>query len=91
MWNKDPASDRSSLSATLTERFCLCAVQDLAVRAHMLGWEFTYLNDVRVPSELPASYVAFCKQQHRWYAGEIVGMDRGRKSWTASFGQTTTN
>ncbi|GAQ86123.1 cellulose synthase [Klebsormidium nitens] len=44
---------------------------DLAVRAHMLGWEFTFLNDVRVPSELPASYVAFCKQQHRWYAGPM--------------------
>jgi hypothetical protein len=51
----------------------------------MKGWEFTFLNDVRVPSELPASYVAFCKQQHRWYAGKETGSSlrffRGEAPW----------
>ncbi|GAQ82845.1 Glycosyl transferase family 2 protein [Klebsormidium nitens] len=42
---------------------------DLAVRAHMKGWNFTYLNDVTVPSELPCTYKAYCKQQQRWHAG----------------------
>ena len=71
---------------------------DVAVRAHLCGWKFIYLNDVkvckcfdilRVPPdiwdfgcqgfslflqclcELPESYEAYKKQQHRWHSGPM--------------------
>ncbi|CAI9111083.1 OLC1v1011219C1 [Oldenlandia corymbosa var. corymbosa] len=44
---------------------------DIAVRAHLQGWKFIYLNDVRVLCELPESYEAYKKQQHRWHSGPM--------------------
>ncbi|KAK2971221.1 hypothetical protein RJ640_029899 [Escallonia rubra] len=44
---------------------------DIAVRAHLNGWKFIYLNDVRVLCELPESYEAYKKQQHRWHSGPM--------------------
>ncbi|KAL9997395.1 putative glycosyltransferase [Helianthus debilis subsp. tardiflorus] len=44
---------------------------DIAVRAHLRGWKFIYLNDVRVLCELPESYEAYKKQQHRWHSGPM--------------------
>lgn len=44
---------------------------DIAVRAHLHGWKFTFLNDVRVLCELPESYEAYKKQQHRWHSGPM--------------------
>ncbi|XP_010554017.1 PREDICTED: xyloglucan glycosyltransferase 4 [Tarenaya hassleriana] len=44
---------------------------DIAVRAHLNGWKFIYLNDVRVTCELPESYEAYKKQQHRWHSGPM--------------------
>ncbi|XP_021761835.1 probable xyloglucan glycosyltransferase 5 [Chenopodium quinoa] len=44
---------------------------DIAVRAHLNGWKFVYLNDVRVLCELPESYEAYRKQQHRWHSGPM--------------------
>jgi xyloglucan glycosyltransferase 4 len=44
---------------------------DMAVRAHLKGWEFIFLNDVRVLCELPSTYISYCKQQHRWHAGPM--------------------
>ncbi|KAF5792145.1 putative glycosyltransferase [Helianthus annuus] len=44
---------------------------DIAVRAHLHGWKFIYLNDVRVLCELPESYEAYKKQQHRWHSGPM--------------------
>uniref|UniRef100_J3LP79 Glycosyltransferase 2-like domain-containing protein n=1 Tax=Oryza brachyantha TaxID=4533 RepID=J3LP79_ORYBR len=42
---------------------------DLAVRATLKGWKFIYLGDVRVKSELPSTYKAYCRQQFRWSCG----------------------
>lgn len=42
---------------------------DIAVRAHLKGWKFIFLNDVKVLCELPESYEAYRKQQHRWHSG----------------------
>ncbi|KAI3442544.1 Glyco_trans_2-like domain-containing protein [Psidium guajava] len=42
---------------------------DVAVRAHLIGWKFIFLNDVKVLNELPNSYEAYRKQQHRWHSG----------------------
>ncbi|KVH92755.1 xyloglucan glycosyltransferase 4-like isoform X1 [Cynara cardunculus var. scolymus] len=44
---------------------------DIAIRAHLNGWKFIYLNDVKVLCELPESYEAYKKQQHRWHSGPM--------------------
>ncbi|KAI4316199.1 hypothetical protein L6164_024202 [Bauhinia variegata] len=44
---------------------------DIAVRAHLNGWKFIYLNDVKVLCEVPESYEAYKKQQHRWHSGPM--------------------
>ncbi|KAK1272569.1 Xyloglucan glycosyltransferase 4 [Acorus gramineus] len=44
---------------------------DIAVRAHLNGWKFVYLNDVKVLCELPESFEAYKKQQHRWHSGPM--------------------
>ncbi|CAL8177884.1 unnamed protein product [Prunus armeniaca] len=44
---------------------------DVAVRAHLCGWKFIYLNDVKCLCELPESYGAYKKQQHRWHSGPM--------------------
>ncbi|KAK6147651.1 hypothetical protein DH2020_018563 [Rehmannia glutinosa] len=45
---------------------------DIAVRAHLHGWKFIFLNDVECQCELPESYEAYRKQQHRWHSGDAV-------------------
>lgn len=44
---------------------------DIAVRAHLHGWKFIFLNDVEAQCELPESYEAYRKQQHRWHSGPM--------------------
>ncbi|XP_043721420.1 probable xyloglucan glycosyltransferase 6 isoform X2 [Telopea speciosissima] len=44
---------------------------DIAVRAHLCGWKFIYLNDVKCLCELPECYEAYKKQQHRWHSGPM--------------------
>ncbi|KAK4417735.1 Xyloglucan glycosyltransferase 4 [Sesamum alatum] len=44
---------------------------DIAIRAHLNGWKFVFLNDVKVLCELPESYEAYKKQQHRWHSGPM--------------------
>ncbi|XP_074561086.1 putative xyloglucan glycosyltransferase 6 [Curcuma longa] len=44
---------------------------DIAVRADLCGWKFIFLNDVKCLCELPESYEAYKKQQHRWHSGPM--------------------
>ncbi|KAG9138564.1 hypothetical protein Leryth_012906 [Lithospermum erythrorhizon] len=44
---------------------------DIAVRAHLHGWKFVFLNDVECQCEIPESYEAYRKQQHRWHSGPM--------------------
>ncbi|KAL5577458.1 hypothetical protein UlMin_019157 [Ulmus minor] len=44
------------------------ADMDIAVRAHLHGWKFVFLNDVECHCELPESYEAYRKQQYRWHS-----------------------
>lgn len=44
---------------------------DVAVRAHLNGWKFVFINDVKCLCELPESYEAYRKQQHRWHSGPM--------------------
>ncbi|NNF13965.1 MAG: glycosyltransferase [Gemmatimonadetes bacterium] len=57
-------------SDTLTEDL------DLSYRAQMAGWRFAYLDDVRVPAEIPETVTALEVQQRRWAQG---GVQTGRK------------
>ncbi|XP_073002836.1 probable glucomannan 4-beta-mannosyltransferase 6 [Typha latifolia] len=45
---------------------------DLAVRASLLGWEFIYIGDIKVKSELPSTLKAYRSQQHRWSCGPAL-------------------
>jgi GT2 family glycosyltransferase len=44
---------------------------DLSLRAYLQGWQFVFLHDVECVNELPSSYDAYRKQQHRWSCGPM--------------------
>ncbi|KAI3430675.1 hypothetical protein D9Q98_005265 [Chlorella vulgaris] len=44
---------------------------DLSLRAYLKGWSAVFLDDVTCLNELPASFFAYRKQQHRWTCGPI--------------------
>ncbi|MCO5573305.1 hypothetical protein L7F22_027074 [Adiantum nelumboides] len=44
---------------------------DIAVRAHLNGWKFIFVNDVKCLCEVPESFEAYRKQQHRWHSGPM--------------------
>ena len=44
---------------------------DLSYRAFLKGWRAIYLRDVEVPAELPVSFSAYRRQQHRWARGSL--------------------
>ncbi len=52
-------------SDTLTEDL------DLSYRAFLNGWKAVYLRDVVTPAELPVTFTAFRRQQHRWAKGSL--------------------
>ncbi|CAJ2635050.1 xyloglucan glycosyltransferase [Trifolium pratense] len=65
---------------------------DIAVRAHLCGWKFIFLNDVKCLCELPETYEAYKKQQHRWHSGPMqlfrlcfVDILRAKISWPKKF------
>ena len=49
---------------------------DLSYRAQLAGWQFLYLPELGVPSELPVDVNGFKSQQHRWAKGAV---QTGRK------------
>ena len=44
---------------------------DISYRAFLAGWRAEYLLDLEVPAELPVSFNAFRRQQHRWARGSF--------------------
>ena len=66
IWRKQAILDAGNWQGdTLTEDL------DLSYRAQMKGYNFIYLVDEDVPSELPIEIDAFRSQQHRWTLGSI--------------------
>lgn len=64
VWRKQCIIDAGGWSAdTLTEDL------DLSYRAQLKGWEFTYLEGVETPAELPVLMPAIKSQQYRWNKG----------------------
>jgi cellulose synthase/poly-beta-1,6-N-acetylglucosamine synthase-like glycosyltransferase len=52
-------------SNTLTEDL------DLTYRAYLKGWKGAFLRELEVPAELPVSFSAYRRQQHRWARGSL--------------------
>lgn len=42
---------------------------DLSVRLHLKGWKYLYIPEIVCPGELPPSFKALLRQQHRWAKG----------------------
>jgi len=58
---------------------------DLSLRAYIKGWKAIFLEDVTVLNELPASFFAFRKQQHRWTCGPVQLWSKASKDiWASS-------
>jgi cellulose synthase/poly-beta-1,6-N-acetylglucosamine synthase-like glycosyltransferase len=66
IWRKEAIEDAGGWRAeTLTEDL------DLSYRAFLRGWEARYVRSIEVPSELPVSFSAYRRQQHRWARGSL--------------------
>jgi cellulose synthase/poly-beta-1,6-N-acetylglucosamine synthase-like glycosyltransferase len=66
VWRRAALEDAGGWTAdTLTEDL------DLSYRAFLRGWRAAYVRDIEVPSELPASFSAYRRQQHRWARGSL--------------------
>ncbi len=66
IWRRKAIEDSGNWQAdTVTEDL------DLSYRAQLKGWQFIYLNDLIIPSELPVTLDAFRSQQQRWAKGSI--------------------
>lgn len=66
VWRRSAIEDAGGWSAdTLTEDM------DLSYRAYLRGWHAVYVREIEVPTELPVSFTAFRRQQHRWARGNL--------------------
>lgn len=66
IWRKEAVRDAGGWRAeTLTEDL------DLSYRAFLRGWEARYVRSIEVPAELPVSFSAYRRQQHRWARGSL--------------------
>lgn len=66
IWRRTALEDAGGWrDETLTEDL------DLSYRAFFKGWRGAYLRDIEVPAELPASFNAYRRQQHRWARGSL--------------------
>jgi beta-mannan synthase len=58
---------------------------DLSLRAYIKEWKAIFLEDVTCLNELPASFFAYRKQQHRWTCGPIQLWSKASKDiWASS-------
>lgn len=66
VWRKRAIEDAGGWKQdTLTEDL------DLSYRAFLKGWEAMYLREVVTPAELPVTFRAYQRQQHRWAKGSL--------------------
>jgi cellulose synthase/poly-beta-1,6-N-acetylglucosamine synthase-like glycosyltransferase len=66
VWRKAAILDAGGWRAdTLTEDL------DLSYRAYLRGWIGRYAGEVEAAAELPVSFTAFRRQQHRWARGSM--------------------
>lgn len=66
LWRREAIVDAGGWKAdTLTEDL------DLSYRAFLKGWRARYLSAVETPAEVPITFNAFRRQQHRWARGSL--------------------
>jgi cellulose synthase/poly-beta-1,6-N-acetylglucosamine synthase-like glycosyltransferase len=66
IWRKSAIEDAGGWQPhTLTEDL------DLSYRTFLKGWRAHYLRDLVIPAELPVTFSAFRRQQHRWARGSL--------------------
>ena len=66
VWRKSAIIDSGGWKAeTLTEDL------DLSYRAFLRGWTARFAGDIEVQAELPVSFAAYRRQQHRWARGSF--------------------
>lgn len=66
IWRSAAIQDAGGWRAeTLTEDL------DISYRAFLQGWQAAYLPHIAVPAELPVSFSAYRRQQHRWARGSL--------------------
>ena len=66
IWRRTAMEEAGGWTAdTLTEDL------DLSYRAYLKGWHGRYVRDIVVPGELPVSFSAYRRQQHRWARGSM--------------------
>ncbi len=66
IWRRDALVDAGGWSQdTLTEDL------DISYRAMLRGWRAAFVRRVAVPAELPVSFNAYRRQQHRWARGSF--------------------
>ncbi|HWC30988.1 MAG TPA: glycosyltransferase, partial [Dehalococcoidia bacterium] len=66
VWRRDALFDAGGWHGdTLTEDL------DISYRAFLRGWRAAFVRDVEAPAELPASFDAYRRQQHRWARGSL--------------------
>jgi len=66
VWRRSALIDAGGWQAdTLTEDL------DLSYRAFLAGWRASYLRRLEAPAELPVSFSAYRRQQHRWARGSL--------------------
>ncbi len=64
VWRRAALADAGGWSQdTLTEDL------DISYRAFLRGWRAAFMRDLECPSEVPASFSAYRRQQHRWARG----------------------
>jgi len=66
LWRRTALVDAGGWETdTLTEDL------DISYRAFLAGWRAAYLRAVEAPAELPVSFNAYRRQQHRWARGSF--------------------
>lgn len=67
VWRKRAILDAGGWQAgTLTEDL------DLSYRAFLKGWEARFAGSIEARAELPVSFAAYRRQQHRWASGSMA-------------------
>lgn len=79
VWRKKAMEEVGGWKAdTLTEDL------DLSYRSYLKGWHGRYIRDIVVPAELPVSFSAYRRQQHRWARGSLeCALKLGPRVWRA--------
>jgi cellulose synthase/poly-beta-1,6-N-acetylglucosamine synthase-like glycosyltransferase len=67
IWRREALIDAGGWQTeTLTEDL------DVSYRAYLKGWRGAYTGDIESPAELPVSFDAYRRQQHRWARGSLA-------------------